>query len=217
MAEFLLFFKVKWFLFQEGRVVRRLFPSFLKYERALKKAYRFSNPFQICKNYLKQRGEQLIHAYGETPLPVLATIAKQCEFNPKDIIIELGCGRGRGAFFLSQLIGCRVIGIDWVPFFIKTAKAIAASFGSPLPVRFDCQEMQVADLSEATVIYLYGTCLSDEAIYNLISRFEKLSAGVKIVTVSYPLFDYNPRFCTIKQFTVTFPWGDAEVYLNQMS
>jgi hypothetical protein len=212
--DLILFFKVKWFLFQERRAVRLRFPAFLAYERAFNKAYRFSNPFHICKNYLRQKGEAQIDAYGETPLLALLEIAKECELQSNDVLIELGCGRGRGVFFLSYCIGCRVIGIDWVPFFIHTANAISESTYPRLPVSFQCADMQQADLTEATAIYLYGTCLSDEAILDLIERFKKLPPKTKIITVSYPLAEYSPHFRTLKQFSVTFPWGEGDVFLN---
>lgn len=208
------FFQVKAFLYREGREVHRRFPAFAPYERALRKAYRFSNPFTISKSFLKKRGEADVHAYGETPLPVFALIAKECNLGPKDLLVELGCGRGRGALFLSHLTGCSVEGIDWVPKFIRKANAVLESAKPRLPVRFRQENIEEADLGEATFVYLYGTCLSDEAIWALIGRFKKLSPTAKIITVSYPLCDYSCRFRTVKQFTVTFPWGEAEVYLN---
>lgn len=215
IGDFFLFFKVKYFLHRESKQVRRRFPAFSVYERAFHRAYRFSNPFQICKIHLKERGEKQIDAYGESPLPALAEVAEQCALTADDVLVELGCGRGRGAFFLSHLTGCRVIGIDWVPFFIHTANSIAASTHPHLSVRFLCEEMHKTDFSEATAVYLYGTCLSDEAILQLIDRFEKLSPSVKIITVSYPLSDYSSNFITSKQFSVTFPWGEGEVFLNK--
>lgn len=217
MGEFFLFFKVKWFLFQESRAVRRRFPAFSVYEQAFNKAYRLVNPFQICKNYLRQKGDAQVDAYGETPLPAFAEIAQQCELKSTDVLIELGCGRGRGAFFLSHHIGCRVIGIDWVPFFIRTAQAISESTHHRLQVNFQCRDMQKADLSEATAIYLYGTCLTNEAILDLIGRFEKLPRLAKIITVSYPLAEYSSRFRTLKQFCVTYPWGEGDVFLNAIA
>ena len=205
-----IFFKVRWFLFKEGREVRRRFPAFLRYDRAFKQAYRFINPFQICKAHLKRQGEEVIDAYGETPLPALAVIAKECALSQDDFLIELGCGRGRGCFFLSHLLGCRVLGIDWVPFFVDTANKLAGH----LPVVFQCSPMQTADLTGATAIYLYGTCLPDAVIHTLVDRFKTLPTLTKIITVSYPLSDYSPHFHTLKQFSVMFPWGETEVFLN---
>ena len=207
-----IFFKVKWFLFKEGRAVRRHFPSFLPYEKAIERAYRGLNPFQLCKAQLKKQGEAIIDGYGETPLPALAIIAQECGLNQDDFLIELGCGRGRGCFFLHHLLGCRVLGIDWVPFFIETANQLGRALSSQ--VSFQCVPMQTADLRTATVIYLYGTCLSDPLIHTLIDRFKVLPPSTKIITVSYPLSDYSSDFYTHKQWQIELPWGQAEVFLN---
>lgn len=192
-----LFIKVKWFLFREEKQVRRQFPSFVPYERALKRAYRFQNPYRICP------------LYGETPLPVFAQIAEKCRIQPCDVVFEVGCGRGRGAMFLSQIYGCKVIGIDRVPIFINKANEI-------LPAAFLCEDMFAADYSEATVIYLYGTCLADEQVLSLVARFERLGPGTKIITVSYPLTDYSPRFRVMEQFTGQFPWGGGEIFIQEL-
>lgn len=216
-ASFWLFFKVRLFFAREARKVRSRFPGFLPYENAFKAAYRFRNPFTICKKFLRKKGEKLIDAYGETPLSVFAQIAHECSLSKGDVVIEMGCGRGLGAIFLSNLVGCRVIGIDWIPFFIETAKSILQTSFPSLPVAFYCQEMQFSDFSNATVIYLYGTCLPDEEICLLARRFESLPASLRIITVSYPLSDYCSSFCTTKQFSASFPWGEAEIYLNSLS
>lgn len=192
------------------------YPAFSVYERAFEKAYRFTNPYRICKQYLRQKQEAEIDAYGETPLLVLAEIAGRCALDASDTLIELGCGRGKGAFFLSHLTGCHVIGVDWVPFFIDIAKAIAESTPS-LPVEFRCQDMHSLDFSKTTVIYLYGTCLSDQAILSLIERFKQLPLMIRIITVSYPLADYSSHFSTVEQFTAMFPWGEGEVFINCLS
>ncbi|MBS0604108.1 MAG: class I SAM-dependent methyltransferase [Verrucomicrobia bacterium] len=211
------FFRVKWFSLKEAWEVRRRFPTFSTYDKAFKKAYRFRNPYKICKTHLIQKGEKEVDVYGETPLPVYARIAEECTLNRDDLLIELGCGRGRGAFFLSHLAGCRVVGIDWVPFFIGTADAISKSATPHLPVDFRCEEMLAADMSQASAVYLYGTCLPDDQIEALVCCFEKLPPATKIITVSYPLCEYSLKFRTLKQFTAAFPWGEGEVFLNAQS
>lgn len=212
-TSFCLFFKVQLFLFKEARKVRSLFPGFAPYEKAFKRAYRFRNPFAICRKFLQKRGGKSVHAYGETPLSVFAKISEECSLNSQDIVVELGCGRGKGVFFLSHLVGCRAIGIDWVPFFIETAQRVAQKAFPSLPVEFLCQEMHLSDFSRATVFYLYGTCLPDEEIIQLARKLESFPSA-KIITVSYPLSDYSSRFSTVKQFNAIFPWGEAEVFLN---
>lgn len=209
-----LFFKVKCFHFQEAKQVRRLCPGFSIYDRALKKIWRFRNPYTLCKKHLIRQGKALADAYGETPLPVLARIADEVALCQEDHLLELGCGRGRGVFFLSYLSGCSVTGVDWVPFFITSAQTIAQSTAPSLPVTFRCETMETADLAGASVIYLYGTCLADEEINTLVIRFEVLPPSTRIITVSYPLCAYSSKFHTLKQFTVEFPWGEGEVFIN---
>ena len=212
LSTLVLFFKVKWFLYSEERQIRRQYPFFAPCNRLFKKAYRFCNPFRISKRYLKQMGASDVHQYGETPLPALATIATHCGITSQDRVIELGCGRGRGCFFLHQWLGCQVTGIDWVPRFISKAQKIHKTQGGNL--LFLCQDFLKADFSGATVIYLFGTCLEDSVILELITRFKTLSSKVKIITISYPLSDYDSSFQTSAEFSVEFPWGRGNVFLN---
>jgi SAM-dependent methyltransferase len=213
-SSFALFLRVKWFFYRQAREVRRCFPGFIPYEKAFCHVYWFRNPFRICKRFLQQRGEQLVDAYGETPLLVFAQIARACELRSDDVVIDMGCGRGKGVFFLSHLLGCKVIGIEWIPLFVEIAQSIVNAVAPKLPVFFRCQEMCSVDFSGATVIYLYGTCLSDEEIISLVGRFELLASDVKIITVSFALSDYSSCFQSVKKFTACFPWGEGEVYLN---
>lgn len=211
-SRLILFFTVKWFFYCERRTLKREFPFFFDCYQLFKRAYRFCNPFRISKIYLKSIGASDLHQYGETPLPALAKIAKECHLTKKDRILELGCGRGIGCFFLHQLLGCRVIGVDWVPLFIQKAREIYEVVGGDL--QFICDDISSVDLTEATAIYLFGTCLEESLIAALIERFKQLPCGVKIITISYPLSDYDPAFACVKEFSVRFPWGEADVYLN---
>lgn len=208
VSDFWTFLRVRYFLFQQARAVRKKFPDFSIYDQQFKKAYRFCNPYKIC-----QKGE-IASEYGETPLTVYATIAKLCELSSQDHILELGCGRGIGVFFLSHLLRCPVTGVDWIPLFIDKAHQMAR--GTQLPIHFHCENMFQTDLHAASVIYLYGTCLSDDSIQILIERFKQLNPFVKIITVSYPLSDYSSCFIITKQFSGEFPWGTGDIYLNKL-
>ena len=179
--------------------------------KAFKNAYRFCNPYRVCKQFFKSRGEQEVHVYGETPFRVFAKIAVECGLNQNDVLFELGCGRGLGTFFLSHLTGCRSVGIDWVPKFIHIAQKIAVSIPD-LQVSFYCSRMEDFDFSNASVIYLYGTCLPDGVIETLTAKFP---SNARVITVSYQLSDYNSRFRTVKQFSACFPWGETDIYINR--
>jgi SAM-dependent methyltransferase len=219
------FFQLFWLNFKVGihnmieffKVIYRYYPhlSFLKIDTSLLFSYLFHHPFRVSKQFLRSRGELDIYTYGETPLTTLEEIAKTCQISSQDTLFELGCGRGRSCFWLNQFIGCRVVGVDYVPMFIQRANRIKERFHLQ-EVEFRLEDLFTTDLTGATVIYLYGTCLEDHLIKQLINRFRHLPAGTKIITVSYSLLDYAPTapFHLVKTFSATFTWGVTDVYLQ---
>lgn len=191
------------------------FTKFFKADLALQLTYLFDNPFSISKRFLIRSEEKDIYAYGETPLTTLEIISKECQIKPTDTVYELGCGRGRTCFWLNGVIGCKVVGIDYVPEFIERASRIARRLKME-GLEFREENFLFSDFSGGTIFYLYGTCLEDAFIEKLVAKFLKLPSGTKIITVSYPLTDYSQdcRIEVMKRFPVTFTWGTGDVYLN---
>ena len=210
----MVYLRSKVYFLQEEKRVFQLFYScelFQKCDLALRSKYRLRNPFAISKRFLKKRGKKEIDVYGEIPLTSLLLIAKECEITPHDHLFELGCGRGRAAFFLRSVLRCSVTAVDFIPFFVVNAQKIVETLNIER-LTFICDDIQHIALNQATCVYLYGTCLSDRVITQLCTSFP---AKIKIITLSYPLKDYYQKFKTIKQFTVPVPWGNVEVFLNQ--
>src|SRR5689334_11733546 len=136
----LLYFKTKLgALFEEREVKRRFYVDtrFRACDSALKTAYFWRNAYGISKRFLKERGAADIQLYGETPLTTWAKIAEHCGISKNDRFVDLGCGRGRGVFFLSSYIGCSAIGIEQIPEFVEKAQSIAILFRHP-NVQFLC-------------------------------------------------------------------------------
>ncbi|CUI16390.1 conserved hypothetical protein [Candidatus Protochlamydia naegleriophila] len=190
-------------------------PAFFKIDASLLLSYLFNNPFRISKQFLMSKGEQEVYTYGETPLTALDVIAKQCRLSISDTVFELGCGRGRTCFWLNHFLGCQVVGVDYVPAFIEKANRVKAKFHVQ-GVDFRLENFLETDLSDATVIYLYGTCYPATFIKQLIKRLESLPRGTKVITVSYALADFQPAvsFEVSKRFAVRFTWGVADAYLQ---
>ena len=90
----------------------------------------FSNPYRVCRKFLQKKGAKEIYAYGETPLETYRKIAAVCGVGPNDEWLELGAGRGKGCFWIANLIGCRVRGIEWVPQFVWMARALKTVFSA---------------------------------------------------------------------------------------
>jgi SAM-dependent methyltransferase len=198
-------------------VVVKYYPNFkfFKIDTSLLLSYLFTNPFYLSKRFLFQKGEKDVYTYGETPLTTLELISHICELSNQDVVFELGCGRGRTCFWLNQFIGCSVVGIDYVPAFIERAQKIKNHFHLQ-KVSFRLEDLFQTDLTDATTIYIYGTCFSATDIDRLIDHFMHLPKGTKIITVSYALTEYrfDAPFQVLKQFEAPFTWGKANVYLQ---
>jgi SAM-dependent methyltransferase len=164
---------------------------------------------------LIQKGEKEVYTYGETPLTTLEKIAKNCGIQSRDVVFELGCGRGRTCFWLHQFIGCKVVGIDEVPLFIEKAVQIQNRFALK-NVTFRLEDLFETDLKHATVIYLYGTCYSEASVNALITGLSQCPAGTKVITTSYALTEFQPHapFRVIKRFPAVFTWGETDVYCH---
>lgn len=202
------YFKTKFFEWQEERRVRYHLYShagFKKADQTLLKAYRGQNPYRISIQYLKGQNASDIYTYGETPLSTMAQIAHYFGIGPEDRVIEMGAGRGRAALFLAEYIGCQVRGYELIPTFVE-------KFPPSPRIEMLAEDMFQAEFSWATVIFLYGTMLETAEIEALVEKFPK---GAKILTVSYSLSEYSPKYQTKKTFLGLFPWGETEIYWNE--
>jgi SAM-dependent methyltransferase len=209
---------VKKYLFIEHlKVIWKFYrnPRFFIVDSLLRSFYFLNSPFKISKRFLLKKGESDIYTFGETPLTTLQHIAREASIESGDVLYDLGCGTGRTSFWFHFFAGCKVIGIEYVPTFVKCAERVR-KWREIDRVEFILEDMLKINFANATVVYLYGSCFEEPFLESLIQRLKGLKAGSKIVTVSYPLSDYceEPLFEVIKQFTAKFAWGEADVYIQ---
>ncbi len=215
-----LFFNLKttfFRLYEWVRVATLYYPRrvrFLWIDCLFAAQYVWKSPHRMSKHFQIRRGAKNIYTFGETPLTTLDRIAKECRILSKDNLFELGCGSGRTCFWLRAFVGCRVTGIDYLPTFIQKANRIK-NWSGISEIEFLKEDMFTANLRKATVIYLYGTCLEDDEIEKLIENFKDLRPKTRVISVSYPLTDYSSEFRLIKQFKGRFPWGKADIFINE--
>jgi SAM-dependent methyltransferase len=196
---FYLHFAVRGYEWLQQKRVRQLFyqdPQYKALDQALLKG---PNPYRLKEAF----------PYGETPLCSLKQIVDRCGLKEEDKVVDLGCGRGRGVFFLSYRYRCEVTGIDMIRPFIERARHLAKEYQA-FRVSFACGDMRKFNFSKATFVFFYGTTFSDEFVHELKQAMKALPQGSKIVTVSYPLEGLQ----LVDQFIVSFPWGSAEIYLH---
>lgn len=201
------FFKVVFFYYRKM--------AFAKVDFSLLTLYLFQNPFKISRRFLIEKGEKDIYVYGETPLTTLDKITSHVEISKDDKVFELGSGRSRTCFWLHSFKGCKVVGIEFIPEFVKKANTIK-NFFKIADVEIRNEDLLKSDFSGGTVFYLYGTCYDTEFIKTLIQKFKKLPKGTKIITVSYSLNSYSDEFLfkVVKTFPAEFTWGTTDVYLQ---
>jgi SAM-dependent methyltransferase len=180
-------------------------------------AYLMRSPEAICHRFLRKADDDEVQKiYGETFFTTLEKIADAVGLSERDVVYDLGCGRGRGVFWFNALRGCRAIGVDLNQYFIIQARRIQRKADID-GVDFVIANILDMDYTDATVIYLYGTAFSDAAIVKLVRRFESLAKGARVVSVSYPLNGYaeTPMFELEKTIKGRFPWGETEIYIQR--
>ncbi len=196
---FYLYFAVRGYEWLQQRRVRQLFYHDLQFKALDQAILKGPNPYRLQEAF----------PYGETPLCSLKEIADRCGLQKEDRVVDLGCGRGRGAFFLSHHYGCQVQGIDMIKPFIQRAQDLTEEYQTE-KVSFSRQDMRRFNFSQATFVFFYGTTFSDKFVQELSRALKALPKGSKIITVSYPLEGFELK----DQFSVSFPWGSGEVYVN---
>jgi len=162
---------------------------------------------------LEKKGDKEIYAFGETPLTTLDQICRKCGVTKDDVVFELGCGRGITCFWLNIWLGCEVVGVEYIPEFVEIAQSIVQSCHLKR-IRFRLEDMFETDLTGATVVYLYGTCLEEIEIQKMADKFSELPPGTKIITTSYSLSEYYPSLQVTQQFQGRFAWGLADIYCH---
>ncbi|MGD2169531.1 MAG: hypothetical protein PVI40_04755 [Chlamydiota bacterium] len=214
----MLFLKIKIFnLTQECINICRYYKNlqFAFLDSFLKIIYLFQNPYRISKKFLLKKKEEDVHQYGETPLLTFEKMIRISEVSSQDIFYEFGAGRGRLCFWMHAFKHCKTVGVEQIPFFCIVADFLTNIFRLK-NLRFIKGNMTHIDVSDATFIYLCGTCLSDDEVYNILKTLKKVASKTKILSVSYPLTEYDAAsYRILKEIPVQFAWGSTVAYLQE--
>jgi len=189
-------------------------PRFLVSEYLLFTFYLLSNPYRVCRRYFQHVDDDQV--YGETPLTSFAQLLKTLELKEDDVLLDLGCGRGRLLFWARSFSPCQLRGVDCVPAFIRRARWISRLSLMP-GIRWQCTDILDVDLEGASHIYLFGTTLSDDKISLWLDKLKALPSGVIVMTVSYSLLDYgaSKEFSLVQRSELAYAWGNATVFIHQ--
>ncbi len=214
------YFRYAWHDLRQMQEVKKRYykdPVFASIDRSLLRKYLLRSPYRISRHYLKSKKSKELYTYGETPLTTFEKIAKEAEIRPGDRFLELGCGRGRAVLFFAHFYQCQAFGIERIPQFVTRAKSVALEH-EVRSAHFECSDIFEAKWPAAHLIYLYGTCLQDEEIAQLVERFKSCPEKPRILSVSYSLLDYDrgDSFVLKKKFPISFVWGQTHAFLQRV-
>lgn len=166
-------------------------------------------PYKIASSYYRNLGLDPF-VYGQTPLWTVYTIFKKFSLQNIDSVIDLGAGDYQVAFFLQKAFGFTVYGIEKIPTFCLQANRLKHQLSiDQLHVIEGCYLNE--PLPNVDVGFLFGSNLEEEAIFALLPKLSRLKA---VITVSFPLSDYDSSYKVEKEIVLPFLFGFANVYLN---
>jgi len=104
-------------------------------------------------------GIEILHPGG---LEITRELAELCGINEKSRVLDIACGTGESACFLSETFGCEVVGIDASLIMIKKAKKKAKMIGVERKTTFilgDAHKLPFPDNTFDVVISECALCL----------------------------------------------------------
>lgn len=183
-------------------------------DRALSKAYRWSNPFALskrAKRKLKQRLPLEDLVYGETPILTAWHILSKLGVDQADHVIELGGGRGIFSLTAVSAFGCEATMLEVVPTFVQKTRQVVAQLGLE---RLWAKQSDIltAPLPEGTLYFITATTFSELSWRTLDQKLSLAPEGTKAVSLSLPL---NRAYWKIEsQAILPFSWGENTVYFQ---
>ncbi len=166
------------------------------------------------EEYLKSLPENIVSGEDvQLPDKSFREIFNFLNLGENDIFYHLGCGDGKGIeLALKEYNVKKAIGIDNNLDKINQAKKILSqnNFSGELI----CEDIQNSDISDATVILFWFT--DEEIIRNMMTKFEKLRSGTKIITIWGPLPDCLPQKVEFPYIINQIPFNKANSLQEQV-
>jgi SAM-dependent methyltransferase len=144
--------------------------------------------------------------YVPTTEAAVQAMMKLGDVKKTDILYDLGCGDGRLVIAAAKL-GARGVGIDINPVRIAEARENAKKAGVENLVRFEENDLFLADIHEATIVTLF---LLPNINLKLKPKLMKdLKPGTRVVSNTFDMGDWKAE----KESTVEDDGGD-DTYLS---
>lgn len=144
--------------------------------------------------------------YGETPYFTGYDILKEVKAKKGMVVYDLGSGLGRFAYLANLMFGAKVVGIELIPSFIEFTNKVVRKFNLQ-DIKFIKANLFESNLYDADIIYIAGTCFSEQSKKMLENMMRNAKKGAKIITLSYSLPSQNLRLKKVKKLWFSWGWG----------
>ena len=121
---------------------------------------------------------------------VVSAMLKLAHVKATDVVYDLGCGDGRIVILAAKLYGAHGTGVDLNPQRIQEARANARKAGVQGLVKFELNDLFLADIHSATVVTLY--LLPDVNLRLRPKLLSELQPGTRLVSNSFGMGDWKP-------------------------
>ncbi|QDU23869.1 SAM-dependent methyltransferase [Urbifossiella limnaea] len=127
--------------------------------------------------------------FAPTPRDVVTKMLELAAVTRDDVVADLGCGDGRILVAAANRYGCKAVGYELDPEYVKKARAAVEAAGVGKLVRVVEADLLTADLTGVTVVTLYvGATLNAK----LVPRLHGMKAGARVVSHSFPIPGVRP-------------------------
>lgn len=174
------------------------------------------SPYRLS-NRKRQEQNDDSYVYGETTLLAWDMIADHADLGPHNHVLELGCGRGRGAFWLSLVRGCQVTAVDQVSEFIDFATELAQRF-DVLSVEFLCGNAGTLPLPNCDTIFCNHAFFATDILREIAKQQIAGQGQHRWITVGTSLKEEFSEFDIQieKSFLAPFSWGQETVFIQSV-
>uniref|UniRef100_A0A7C2JXE8 Class I SAM-dependent methyltransferase n=1 Tax=Schlesneria paludicola TaxID=360056 RepID=A0A7C2JXE8_9PLAN len=117
--------------------------------------------------------------YYATTQDVVEEILRLAKVTKNDVVCDLGCGDGRFVITAARKHGCRGVGYEIDPHYVKLARDKAKQQQVDALVTIHEQDIFTVDLKDVTVVTLF---LLPELNNRLIPQLERLPPGARVVS-----------------------------------
>ena len=115
--------------------------------------------------------------WGLTPYYTLDKVLRCIPIRKNTVFYDLGCGPGGVTLYVAKRYGIRSVGLDVIETYVRVAIWVAKKF-KIRRARFGLKDYLEANLDYADILYIAGTCLSDDTWELLEAKLNQLRKGV---------------------------------------